>query len=152
MKGMTTDTFAPDATMTREMFATVIYRMAGTPSVEGMTMPFTDVPTTGYAYNAILWAYNNGVVKGTSDTTFAPGDSITRAQTVTMLYRYAKSPEVSGTLSFTDASAVADWAADAVLWASQNEIVSGYPDGSFGPDNTATRAQMAKILQGYCEK
>ncbi len=152
MNGMTADTFAPDATMTREMFATVIYRMAGTPSVEGMTMPFTDVPATSYAYNAILWAYNNGVVKGTSDTTFAPGDSITRAQTVTMLYRYAKSPEVSGTLSFTDASAVADWAADAVLWASQNEIVSGYPDGSFGPDNTATRAQMAKILQGYCEK
>ena len=151
MKGMTADTFAPDATMTREMFATIIYRMAGTPSVEGMTMPFTDVPTTGYAYNAILWAYNNGVVKGTSDTTFAPGDSITRAQTVTMLYRYAKSPAVTGTLSFTDAASIASWAYDAVLWASQNKIVNGYPTGGFGPDDTTTRGQMAKILQGFCE-
>ena len=151
MNGMTADTFAPDATMTREMFATVIYRMAGTPSVEGMTMPFTDVPTTSYAYNAILWAYNNGVVKGTSDTTFAPGDSITRAQTVTMLYRYAKSPAVTGTLSFTDAASIASWAYDAVLWASQNKIVNGYPTGSFGPDDTTTRGQMAKILQGFCE-
>ena len=151
MNGMTADTFAPDATMTREMFATVIYRMADTPSVEGMTMPFTDVPTTSYAYNAILWAYNNGVVKGTSDTTFAPGDSITRAQTVTMLYRYAKSPEVSGTLSFTDAASIASWAYDAVLWASQNKIVNGYPTGGFGPDDTTTRGQMAKILQGFCE-
>ena len=151
MNGMTADTFAPDATMTREMFATVIYRMAGTPSVEGMTMPFTDVPATSYAYNAILWAYNNGVVKGTSDTTFAPGDSITRAQTVTMLYRYAKSPAVTGTLSFTDAASIASWAYDAVLWASQNKIVNGYPTGGFGPDDTTTRAQMAKILQGFCE-
>ena len=151
MNGMTADTFAPDATMTREMFATVIYRMADTPSVEGMTMPFTDVPTTSYAYNAILWAYNNGVVKGTSDTTFAPGDSITRAQTVTMLYRYAKSPAVTGTLSFTDAASIASWAYDAVLWASQNKIVNGYPTGGFGPDDTTTRAQMAKILQGFCE-
>ncbi len=151
MNGMTADTFAPDATMTREMFATVIYRMADTPSVEGMTMPFTDVPTTSYAYNAILWAYNNGVVKGTSDTTFAPGDSITRAQTVTMLYRYAKSPAVTGTLSFTDAASIASWAYDAVLWASQNKIVNGYPTGGFGPDDTTTRGQMAKILQGFCE-
>lgn len=151
MKGVTTDTFAPDATMTREMFATVIYRIAGEPSVSGMKMPFTDVPATSYAYNAILWAYNTGVVKGISDTAFAPGSGITREQAVTMLYRYADSPAVTGTLSFTDAASVSSWAYDAVLWASQNGIVNGYPTGGFGPKDTTTRAQMAKILQGFNE-
>ncbi len=151
MNGVTTDTFAPDATMTREMFATVIYRIAGEPSVSGMKMPFTDVPTTSYAYNAILWAYNTGVVKGMSDTTFAPGSGITREQAVTMLYRYASSPAVTGTLSFTDAASVSSWAYNAVLWASQNGIVNGYPTGGFGPKDTTTRAQMAKILQGFNE-
>ena len=152
MVGVSADKFAPDATMTRAMFALVLYRIAGEPSVEGMRVPFTDISSRHWAYDAVVWAYNKGVTDGVSTTEFAPDANITRAQLVTMLFRYEKaSPAASGALNFTDASSIASWARDAVLWAYLSGIVSGYPDGSFGPDRTATRAEMAAILQRYCQ-
>ena len=152
MVGVSSDKFAPDATMTRAMFALVLYRIADKPSVEAMTVPFTDISSRHWAYDAVVWAYNMGITDGISATEFAPESDITRAQLVTMLFRYEKATlAASGTLSFTDASQIASWARDAVLWASINGIVSGYPDGSFGPDKTATRAEMATILQRYCQ-
>ena len=145
VKGTSDTTYEPDAGMTRAMFATVLYRMAGSPSIEGMTAPFTDIDDPDYATDAIIWAYNNGVTNGVSDTEFDPNSEISRQELVTMLYRYEKSPAVSGELSFKDAGSVDDWAHNAVMWASQNSIVQGY-EGSFCPLDTATRAEMAQVF------
>lgn len=150
MLGTTDDTFTPDGTMTRAMFATVLYRMAGSPSVEGLSVSFKDVPEDYWAYDAIAWALNKGVVNGFSADEFKPKQAITREQLVAMLYRYSGNPEVSGELSFTDAAAVCDWAVNPILWACQNKVVQGYTDGSFAPDKTASRAEMAAIIQRFC--
>lgn len=150
MLGTTDDTFTPDGTMTRAMFATVLYRMAGSPSVEDLSVSFKDVPEGYWAYDAIAWALNKGVVNGFSADEFKPKQAITREQLVAMLYRYSGNPEVSGELSFTDAAAVCDWAVNPILWACQNKVVQGYTDGSFAPDKTASRAEMAAIIQRFC--
>ena len=95
MKGVSATKFGPDTKMTRAMFVTVLYRMEGSPSVEGMQIPaFTDIGAK-WCYDAIIWAYNAGVTLGKTATTFAPNDSITRAEIVTMVYRYSGSPTVS---------------------------------------------------------
>lgn len=154
MVGVTENTFEPDSNLTRAMFVQVLYRMAGEPSVDNMRAPFTDISREHWAYKAVVWAYNSGVTEGVSLTEFAPEDNITRAQLVTMLYRYVGSPAVTGELGFADAdviSGVWSWSVNAVIWASDSGIVSGYTDGTFRPEKTATRAEMAKILQGYLE-
>jgi len=152
MKGVSDTQFAPDRNMTRAMFVTVLYRLAGCPSIEGMTESFTDVAEDYWAYDAIVWGYNKGIIKGFDGSTFAPDQSITRAQLVVMLYRYVGSPEVSGELSVKDAADIASVYQNAVLWATQNGVVSGYKDGCFHGDYTATRAHMAAILARYLDK
>ncbi len=152
MVGTTDTTFEPNANMTRAMLAVVLYRMAGTPSVKGMSHPFTDVGDGYYAADAITWAYNAGVTAGTSNTTFEPELAINREQIVSMLYRFVKAEKPSGTLSFKDSADVSSWAVDAVLWASQNKVVSGYPNGTFLPQNNATRAEVTTIIALYHSK
>ena len=152
MVGTTDTTFEPNANMTRAMLAVVLYRMAGTPSVKGMSHPFTDVGDGYYAADAITWAYNAGVTAGTSNTTFEPELAINREQIVSMLYRFVKAEKPSGTLSFKDSADVSSWAVDAVLWASQNKVVSGYPDGTFLPQKNATRAEVTTIIALYHSK
>lgn len=149
MLGVSDNEFAPNANMTRAMFITVLYRMAGQPDVSSMTEPFADVPDDYWCRDAIVWGFNEGITKGFSSSTFAPEYSITRAQLVTMLYRYAGSPAVSGELNFKDSSAAADCFKDALIWASRNGIIQGYDDGTIRPNDTATRAQMAVILSRY---
>lgn len=154
MKGVSDTKFAPETSMTRAMFVTVLYRLEGSPSVEGLaTPPFTDIGASNYswAYNAIVWAYNTGVTKGTSATTFAPGAAITRQEIVTMLYRYAGSPAVSGSLIFGDSSVISSWARSAVQWANSIGIITGYPNGNFGPVDATTRGQMAAIVHRYIQ-
>ena len=150
MLGVSGTEFAPKETMTRAMFATVLYRMAGSPSVDGLSVSFKDVKESSWAYNAIVWAYSEGVTKGVGSDMFAPEQSITREELVTMLHRYADTPEISGELSFTDSASVSDWAQAAVLWASQSKIVNGYETGAFGPSDTASRAEMAAVIQRFC--
>lgn len=150
MLGVSDTEFAPKETMTRAMFATVLYRMAGSPSVDGLSVSFKDVKESSWAYNAIVWAYSEGVAKGVGSDMFAPEQSITREELVTMLHRYADTPEISGELSFTDSASVSDWAQAAVLWASQSKIVNGYETGAFGPSDTASRAEMAAVIQRFC--
>ncbi len=150
MLGVSDTEFAPKKTMTRAMFATVLYRMAGSPSVDGLSVSFKDVKESSWAYNAIVWAYSEGVTKGVGSDMFAPEQSITREELVTMLHRYADTPEISGELSFTDSASVSDWAQAAVLWASQSKIVNGYETGAFGPSDTASRAEMAAVIQRFC--
>ena len=151
MKGISATKFGPDTKMTRAMFVTVLYRMEGSPSVEGMQIPaFTDIDAK-WCYDAIIWAYNAGVTLGKTATTFAPNDSITRAEIVTMVYRYSGSPTVSGVPNFTDAASVGAWARDAIIWATSVGVVNGYTDGSFGPNKTALRSEMAAMLHRYME-
>ena len=151
MKGVSATKFGPDTKMTRAMFVTVLYRMEGSPSVEGMQIPaFTDIGAK-WCYDAIIWAYNAGVTLGKTATTFAPNDSITRAEIVTMIYRYSGSPTVSGVPNFTDAASVGAWARDAIIWATSVGVVNGYTDGSFGPNKTALRSEMAAMLHRYME-
>ncbi len=154
MNGVSDTKFAPDTKMTRAMFVTVLYRLEGSPDVTGLaTPPFTDIGASNFtwAYNAIVWAYNTGVTKGTSATTFAPGSAISRQEIVTMLYRYAGSPTVSGSLTFGDSSMISSWARSAVQWANSIGVINGYPNGNFGPVDATTRSQMAAIVHRYMQ-
>ena len=101
----------------------------------------------------MIWAYNAGVVTGTTPTTFSPNASVTREQLVTMLFRYSGAAAPTGNLNqFTDANRVSAYAVPAVIWAVQNGIVNGMGDGTFNPKGQATRAQLAKILHMYLTK
>lgn len=154
MNGVSDTKFAPKTSMTRAMFVTVLYRLEGSPDVTGMaTPPFTDIGAKNFdwAYNAIVWAYNTGVTKGTSATTFAPGVAISRQEIVTMLYRYAGSPAVSGSPIFGDSSVISSWARNAVQWAKSFGVVNGYPNGNFGPVDATTRGQMAAMIHRYMQ-
>lgn len=154
MNGVSDTKFAPKTSMTRAMFVTVLYRLEGSPDVTGMaTPPFTDIGAKNFdwAYNAIVWAYNTGVTKGTSATTFAPGVAISRQEIVTMFYRYAGSPAVSGSPIFGDSSVISSWARDAVQWAKSFGVVNGYPNGNFGPVDATTRGQMAAMIHRYMQ-
>lgn len=154
MNGVSDTKFAPETKMTRAMFVTVLYRLEGSPDVTGMaTPPFTDIGAKNFdwAYNAIVWAYNTGVTKGTSATTFAPGVAISRQEIVTMLYRYAGSPAVSGSPIFGDSSVISSWARNAVQWAKSFGVVNGYPNGNFGPVDATTRGQMATMIHRYMQ-
>lgn len=154
MNGVSDTKFAPETSMTRAMFVTVLYRLEGSPDVTGMaTPPFTDIGAKNFdwAYNAIVWAYNTGVTKGTSATTFAPGVAISRQEIVTMFYRYAGSPAVSGSPIFGDSSVISSWARNAVQWAKSFGVVNGYPNGNFGPVNATTRGQMAAMIHRYMQ-
>lgn len=154
MNGVSDTKFAPETSMTRAMFVTVLYRLEGSPDVTGMaTPPFTDIGAKNFdwAYNAIVWAYNTGVTKGTSATTFAPGVAISRQEIVTMFYRYAGSPAVSGSPIFGDSSAISSWARNAVQWAKSFGVVNGYPNGNFGPVDATTRGQMAAMIHRYMQ-
>lgn len=154
MNGVSDTKFAPETPMTRAMFVTVLYRLEGSPDVTGMaTPPFTDIGAKNFdwAYNAIVWAYNTGVTKGTSATTFAPGVAISRQEIVTMFYRYAGSPAVSGSPIFGDSSVISSWARNAVQWAKSFGVVNGYPNGNFGPVDATTRGQMAAMIHRYMQ-
>lgn len=111
-------------------------------------LPFTDVKSGNWFYDAVQYAYAQGLMTGTSATTFAPNGTMNRAMIVTVLYRLEKSPAVTGASKFTDVPA-GQWYSDAVAWAAANKIVNGYDETTFGPMNAVTREQMAAILFRY---
>ena len=119
---------------------------AETPAPVGL--PFTDVKSGNWFYDAVKYAYAQGLMTGTSATTFAPNGTMNRAMIVTVLYRLEKSPAVTGASKFTDVPA-GQWYSDAVAWAAANKIVNGYDETTFGPMNAVTREQMAAILFRY---
>ena len=147
--GITTGTdaahFSPDGICTRAQAVTFLWRAAGRPAPESRTMPFTDVPADSYYYDAVLWAVENGITKGTSSTTFSPDDTCTRAQIVTFLWRSEQSPAAGSSNPFTDVSADAYYA-DAVLWAVKEAITTGTTRTTFSPDAECTRAQIVAFL------
>lgn len=113
-----------------------------------VSLPFTDVKSGDWFYPAVQYAYAQGLMTGTSATTFAPNGTMNRAMIVTVLYRLEKSPAVTGASKFTDVPA-GQWYSDAVAWAAANKIVNGYDETTFGPMNAVTREQMAAILFRY---
>lgn len=113
-----------------------------------VALPFTDVKSGNWFYPAVQYAYAQGLMTGTSATTFAPNGTMNRAMIVTVLYRLEKSPAVTGASKFTDVPA-GQWYSDAVAWAAANKIVNGYDETTFGPMNAVTREQMAAILFRY---
>ena len=143
--GTSATTFNPDGSCTRAQAVTFLWRAAGSPEPKSAAMPFTDVPAGSYFEKAVLWAVENGITKGTSDTTFSPDASCTRAQIVTFLWRAGGSPAVSGNSAFSDVASDVYYAA-AVAWAEKNGVTGGIGGGLFGSDNTCTRAQIVTFL------
>ena len=154
MDGVGGNRFAPNSETTRAQLVTILFRLEGEPAVSG-DLPFTDVEAGIWYTDAILWAAENNIVNGVSDTEFAPGDDLTRQQLVTILYRYAEakgydvsaSADLSG---YPDAGQVQDYAQPAMAWAVAEGIVEGM-DGNLNPAGNASRAQIATILMRFCE-
>ena len=137
--------FSPDGICTRAQAVTFLWRAAGSPKPETRTMPFTDVPAGSYYYDAVLWAVENGIAKGTSDTTFSPNMTCTRAQIVAFLWRSEKSPAAGTANPFADVKSTAYYA-DAVLWAVKEDITRGTTSTAFSPNTDCTRAQIVTFL------
>ena len=142
--GTSATTFSPDTSCTRAQMVTFLWRAAGSPAPKSTVNPFTDVQAGSYYYDAVLWAVEQGITSGTSATTFAPDATVTRAQTVTFLYRAAGSPAVTGG-SFADVAADAYYAV-AVAWAVSENITAGTGNGLFSPDTACSRAQIVTFL------
>lgn len=144
-KGTDDTHFSPDGICTRAQAVTFLWRAAGSPKPETRAMPFTDVPVGSYYYDAVLWAVENGITKGTSDTTFSPNMTCTRAQIVAFLWRSEKSPAAGIANPFADVKSTAYYA-DAVLWAVKENITKGTTSTTFNPNADCTRAQIVTFL------
>ena len=144
-KGTDDTHFSPDGICTRAQAVTFLWRAAGSPKPEPCAMPFTDVPVGSYYYDAVLWAVENGITKGTSDTTFSPNMTCTRAQIVAFLWRSEKSPAAGTANPFADVKSDAYYA-DAVLWAVKENITKGTTSTTFSPNVDCTRAQIVTFL------
>ena len=154
MQGVSADLFASGATTTRGMIVTILYRMEGEPAVSG-TASFKDVADGMYYSKAVAWAAANGIVKGYSDGTFQPDQTIIREQMAAILWRYAqyKGLDVSanGTVmpSFPDRDQIASWAGEAVSWAYSRGVMAGRSNGTLDPNGNATRAEAAVMLYRF---
>ena len=137
-------TFSPRDACTRAQVVTFLWRAAGEPQPTAEN-PFRDVPDDAYYHDAVLWAVEQGITKGTSDDAFSPDAPCTRAQVVTFLYRAAGSPGTTAELAFKDVAADA-WYADAVRWAVEQEITTGTSADTFSPNKTCTRAEVVTFL------
>lgn len=149
-EGMTKTTFAPDATCTRAQTVTFLWRGYGKPAASAEN-PFRDVKSDDWFHDAVLWAVKMDVTKGTSDVTFSPDDTVTRAQVVTFLWRCAGCPSVSAENPFFDVAQSAYYY-NAVLWAVENKITLGMTNATFAPDAGCTRAQIVTFLWRYLNK
>ncbi len=156
-KGTTPTTFAPQMTMTRGMFVAVLHRLAGQPVVT-LSSAFSDVPSSQYYYNAVVWANTNGIVSGYSDGKFHPDDLITREQMAVILSNYAQYagygtayPNTSVYDSFPDKGSVSAYAINAAKWAAYNGLLSG-SYGKLLPKNTASRSEVAQIMMNFCQR
>ncbi len=149
MNGMSETEFAPETNLTRGMFVTILYRLAGSVAVEG-TSEFTDVAADAYYANAVIWATTNGIVNGLDEVTFAPDNNITREQMATIIYRYAQyaaiEVEAGEDVTYTDSDSISDYAVEAVKWAKWAGLLNGNEDGSFAPQRNTTRAEAATLF------
>jgi len=156
MNGTRADMFSPNSTMTRAMLVTVLYRLEGRPAVSG-TSPFTDVRSGEWYTEAVNWVQENNIVNGYTNGEFGVNDSVTREQTVAILYRYSrykgydisKSADLSG---YADGNQISDWALDPMKWAVAEGIIEGRTATTLVPQGISTRAEIATVLQRYLAK
>lgn len=155
--GTGSNTFAPNAPITRGMFITVLYRADGEPEVNA-TLPFTDIAENSYYAKAVIWAQQNGIVFGVSETEFAPNKNITREQIAAIMFRYAKYKgydvsvgESTNILSYTDAEDVSEYAAEAVQYVVGSGLMKGKTETTINPRDKATRAEIAAILNRFID-
>ncbi len=149
MNGTDAATFSPDAPMSRAMLVTVLYRLRGEPAVS-QDSGFADVASDAYYADAVSWAVGEGIVTGTSQTTFSPDESVTREQMAVLLYRCAGEPSTAGDLSaYADAESISDCATEAMSWCVENGILNGTDGGRLAPADSATRAETAAVLQRF---
>ncbi len=156
MTGTSTTEFSPDATTTRGMVVTILYRLDGSPAV-GSSCPFNDIASDAYYKDAAAWAVANGIAGGYGNALFGPNDSITREQLAVLLYRYAKYKgldvsvdDETNILGYNDAQSISEYAFPAMQWLCGKGILQGI-NGSLMPAETATRAQIAALLHRFCE-
>lgn len=156
LRGTSEGVFSPDATMTRAMIVTCLYRLAGEPAFMNDNI-FNDVARGSYYEKAVIWAQGKGIVKGVSDSSFAPNAEITREQLAAILYRYAQYMgydvsvgEDTNILSYDDAFSVSEYAYASLQWACGAGIIGGIGT-NLVPAGNATRAQVAAILHRFCE-
>ena len=153
MNGTSYTTFVPDGTCTREMMVQILYNIQGKP-VYQISNPFTDNTINQWYYNAVLWAYENGITKGINATCFGTGQNVTREQMTGFLYNYAEfrgfdtlaRTDIS---NFTDAEQVSSWAVESMEWAYAKGIISGKGAGVLDPKGTATRAEVAQMIMNF---
>lgn len=145
VSGVSSDRFDPDGPCTRAQAMTLLWRISGRPAPKSTVHSFTDVKPGSYYEQAVLWGVENGIIVGTSSTTFSPDAICTRAHAVALLYRAAGNPAVSGTARFSDVAPNAYYAS-AVAWAEMKGITTGIGGGLFGSDNHCTRAQIVTFL------
>ncbi len=153
-KGVKDDRFDPDGDMSRAMFATVLYRIAGEPDASGLANPFDDVEAGKWYYDAVLWAANEKIIEGYGNGKFGTNDPITREQIVTIFWRYMGKPKTENDdlSGFSDADQISDWAKEAMAWAVSVGVIEGKPGGVIDPQGTATRAEVAQIVMNYDTK
>ena len=157
MEGVGNNLFAVNGTMTRGQMVTILYRIAGKPTVEGLENPFKDVADGKFYTDAVIWAAENGIVEGNGDGTFNPNGFITRQQVAVILYRYSGEEAVSEDMlsSYPDGSKVANYAREAMNWAVAKGLIQGVANGetaTLNPAATATRGQMATIFMRDLER
>lgn len=155
MTGVANDRFAPNATLSRAMMVTILYRLEDQPQVSGQS-DFADVPADTWYTDAVAWATEQGIVNGVENNCFAPNDGLTREQMAVILYRFAqyKGLDVAadGDLSaFPDGADTAPWATEAMVWAVDTGLIQGAEGGSLAPQGTSTRAQAATVLARLCQ-
>ena len=157
MKGTSENHFSPDTTLTRAMLVTVLYRLEGEPKVSGITS-FADLEKGQYYLDAVCWAQLNGIINGTTDTTFAPNDNITREQIAAIMHRYAqyKGYDVSvgentNILSYDDVDNISEYAIASMQYAVGSGLIKGKTEATLNPLDNATRAEIAAILHRFIE-
>lgn len=148
MNGFEDSTFRPEDNLTRAQLVTILYREAGSPSVEGLENPFTDLQWDWYK-PAILWAANEGIVNGMTPTTFEPDAAITREQIATILWRANGSPKSEAGLDFADAAQISDYAVTAMRWCIAESLFKGDDTGLLRPADHASRAELSAVLMRY---
>ncbi len=154
--GTSDTTFEPDSDITRGMFITVLYRAEGEPSVDA-SETFTDIDKNAYYGKAVIWGKQNGIIQGVSDTEFAPDRNITREQMAAMMFRYASYKGAAPTgawairLDYADLDSISEYAAESVMYCKLKGIMQGKDNNNFAPQDNATRAETAAILQRFIE-
>lgn len=149
MNGTDAAAFSPDTSMSRAMLVTVLYRLSGEPAVS-QDSGFADVAADAYYADAVSWATEQGIVTGTSQTAFSPDESVTREQMAALLYRYAGEPSAAGDLSaYAYADSVSAYASDAMAWCVENGVLNGTDGSRLEPAASATRAEVAAVLQRF---